>query len=55
MTLTQLHEMDTEICNKIIAVNKVKEEQEKGSEDWMICVSKEIAYTECLKLVRRYL
>lgn len=55
MTLQQIHELDCEICNKIIAVNRVKEDCEQGSEEYMICISKEIAYTECLNMVRRYL
>lgn len=51
----QLKQMDDFISEKIEAVEKLKAESEYSSLEYAICVSKEIAYQECLTELRRYL
>lgn len=53
-TLKALHEIHCTICNKILALNKVKEESVHGSDEYVIAVSKEIAYMECLNEIMKY-
>lgn len=55
MSNQELHELDCVISNRILAVEKVKDESEYGSTEYVIAMSKEIAYMECLTEIRRYL
>lgn len=53
--MQQLKKMDDFISEKIESVEKLKAEQEKNSEYYLILVSREIAYRECLNKLRENL